>query len=534
MASKKTLYHFHSLARVLLVPVILVAANVLLTPITLRWDLTANKQYTLGEASRRVLSELTQPVTVKIFFSRELPEELIGIRQDVHDLVSEYQRFGRGKLLVETFDPKDDQATKDEAERLGVPEVQFNSFGTKKLEISSGYAGLVVGYLEKNEVLPVINATTNLEYDLTLAIRRLTREKLPALGIATGHGETLDPAVRQALTREYQVTDVQFANGALSPGNVDGLLMVGPTTVFTSAELFALDQFVMKGGKLLVFADGVSVDEQQAMLAEPNQTNLNTLLTAWGVTINADVVADPQSPEILAFDAGGRRVLAAYPVWPKIVQARGAWQGLNGDHPITGKISSITFPWPSSLTVMPNDERVIVLGQTSPQGGAFATGNGPLFLTPDAVQQIPPGGPGAKVVAALIQGKLASAFAGKPVPDGVTVKTDDVAGSTENGAGLVVGNSRFLTVNMLQQAPENMVLLGNGLDAMLQDASLIEIRSRSSVRRPLKAVTEQQAAGIRYGNIFGGSALVAGGGLLAMLIRPRATAKAIARYSGAK
>ncbi|MDO8560426.1 MAG: Gldg family protein, partial [bacterium] len=110
MASKKTLYHFHSLSRVLLIPAILVAANVLLTPLTLRWDLTANKQYTLGEASRRVLSELTQPVTVKIFFSRELPEELIGIRQDVHDLLGEYQRFGRGNLLVETLDPKNDQA----------------------------------------------------------------------------------------------------------------------------------------------------------------------------------------------------------------------------------------------------------------------------------------------------------------------------------------------------------------------------------------------------------------------------------------
>src|SRR3989338_10750284 len=113
-STKKTLYHFHSLARVISVPVALVLLNVLIAPLTLRWDLTANRQYTLGEATRRVLRELKNPITIKVFFSSELPQDLVTVHQDVMDVVGEYQRIGKGNVIVESADPKTDTAAAEE------------------------------------------------------------------------------------------------------------------------------------------------------------------------------------------------------------------------------------------------------------------------------------------------------------------------------------------------------------------------------------------------------------------------------------
>ncbi|MDD5110518.1 MAG: Gldg family protein [Patescibacteria group bacterium] len=537
-STKKTIYHFHSLARVLIVPAVLVACNILVAPFVLRWDLTASRQYTLGEATRRVLRELQNPITIEVFFSQDIPQELIGIRQDTLDVVGEYQRLGKGKVLVEQLDPQNDSAAAAEAESLGIPKVDFNTSNVQKIEISSGYAGIAVRYLEKSEPLPVISATTNLEYDLTLAIRRLTREKVPQIGLPTSHGEQLDPQVRQELEKEYGLTDVTLDQGQVVPA-VDGILIVAPTAPYTATEQFALDQFIMNGGKLIALIDGTTVDDQQ-LTAQVNQLGgLTDLLAAYGVTVNPDVVADGLSAEYLPFQTGnGRGVWIPYTVWPKIIHPpRAAWIGLNPDHPITAKLNSLTLPWPSSLTIRPDAaDQITVLGESSPQSTAtnLTTAGQPFALYPQALPKTDGAGSGQQVVAALIHGKLSSAFAGKPLPEGFSADKDKVKMETDNAGVMVVGSGRFIGLNILQRfSPENFTLVGNGLDALLQDASLIAIRSRTSVDRPLKSVSNQEAAAIRYGNIFGGSVLVIAAGLVAIGIRKRSTARAIRRYRSA-
>ena len=247
-STKKTLYHFHSLARMISVPAVLVLVNILVIPLSWRWDLTEGKEYTLGEATRRVIAELKNPITIEVFFSRELPQDLIRVRQDVRDLVSEYQRLGRGKVLVEENDPSANPAAADEARELNIPELQFGRTGLKKLEISAGYAGLAVRYQDQSApAIPDASASSNLEYDLTLTMRRLTRERPPQLGVTTGHGEQLEPQLRQLISQEYELATVSFADGLINPPKLDGLLIFGPTDAFSEAELFAIDQYVMRG-----------------------------------------------------------------------------------------------------------------------------------------------------------------------------------------------------------------------------------------------------------------------------------------------
>lgn len=535
-STKKTIYHFHSLARAISVPIALVLLNVLIAPLTLRWDLTQNRQYTLGEATRRVLRELSNPITVKVFFSSELPQEFVAIRQDVMDVVGEYQRIGLVKVIVETADPKTDPAAASEAAQLGVPEVQFNTRSVKKFEISSGYAGLAIRYLENSLPLPVINATTNLEYDLTLAIRRISRERQPRIGFITGHGEQLDPNVRQALAREYDVSELTLAAGAPTPKTYAGLLIVGPTDTFPPTELLALDQYVMNGGTLVVLADGVTVDEQ-TLQANVNPQNLNDILSAYGVTINADIVADPQLGELLWFTANGRQVLTPYPLWPQVIQTvRTRWSGLHPDHPITSKLNSLTLPWPSSLALREDPTvQTTILGQSSPASFTLDADSAPLYLSPQAIQAPADGRTAQHVVAALQQGKLKSAFSGKPLPADADISADQMKTESDHATVLVIGNSRFLNGQLLdlaRQAPENLALLGNSLDALVQDASLIAIRSRSAVQRPLKSVTDGTAAWISWGNTIGGAMAVVIMGLVVIFVRKQVTRRAIRRYSG--
>src|SRR3989338_4246368 len=417
-STKKTLYHFHSLARVISVPVALVLLNVLIAPLTLRWDLTANRQYTLGEATRRVLRELKNPITIKVFFSSELPQVLVTVHQDVMDVVGEYQRIGKGNVIVESADPKTDTAAAEEAAQLGVPEVEFQTRSVKKIENSLGYAGLAVRYLQDSIPLPVINATTNLEYDLTLAIRRLSRERQPKIGFITGHGEQFDPNVRQALAQEYDVSDLTLAAGIPSPKMYDGLLIAGPTSIYPATELLALDQYVMNGGKLIVLVDGISIDEQ-TLQPKINPQNLNDILSVYGIAVNADVIADPQFPELLWFMSSGRHVLTPYPLFPKIIRTvRTDWNGLNPDHPITSKLPGLTLPSPSSLTLREDPTvQTTILGQSSPASFALNEQTLPMYLAPQAILAPPDGSTAQQVVAALIQGKIKSAFAGKPLPE---------------------------------------------------------------------------------------------------------------------
>lgn len=533
-SAKKTLYHFHSLARVLIVPAVLVALNVLATPLVVRWDLTADRQYTLGAATRNVIASLKNPITIKVFFSQEVPVELVGVRQDVADLVAEYQRLGRGKVMVEFSDPGQDPDAIREAAQLGVPEVEFNTRGVKKLEISRGYAGLAVRYLKNAAPIPIIDATTNLEYDLTLAIRRLTRERPPRLGVATAHGELLDPEIRQILSDEYEVVDATLGAGKVEPAGLDGLLVAGPTQPFTDADLFALDQYVMGGGALIALVDGVTIDEQTSS-ASANPGHLNRMLAAYGVTVNANIVADPLTAEILPFSTNNNRVVRIpYPAWPRFVHTtRTAWSGLDTRHPITARLGSILLPWPSSLDIKTTDPAVNVamLAQSSPQAVTFAAQQQPVFLAPQALDPATGANKGPQAVVVLVQGKLKSAFAGHPLPQEVTVSQDEVKLSADAASVLVVGNSRFLNMQLINnyRAPENLYLVQNGLDALLQDSSLIAIRSRSGINRPLKPIPDQTALAIRYGNIVGGSVLVAVAGLLAMLLRRRNTRRAESR-----
>lgn len=529
----KSSLHAHSLGRVLAVIGIVVLANLLLNSVSLRADLTSGRQYTLGRSTRELVRGLPQVATIKVFLSQEFPETLLGLRQDIRDLMSEYARAGRGQIVVEERDPKTNPTAAEETERYGVPQIQFNNFGAERLSISTGYAGIVILYGGKAETIPVVQAVTNLEYDVTAAIQKLSRTKPLVLGVGDGYGAQLPPALREVLAKQYTVQDVYLNDPIGIPAEVDALLVVGPSQTLADYALYNLDQYVMSGRPLLVFADGFLV-KPEYLTADPNPAlaSLNQLLGPWGASVNQDIIGDQLSNEVLQFQSGFLRVLQHYPLWAKAIPP-----GLETDSPITAKLRTVTLPWASSLKLgaSSTDRTVMSLVRTSSQGVSLRSERGSLFLSPQALEQAAPAEITSFPAVAIIQGTLTTTFAGKPVPAEILKSLDrqprSQLGETKTGVVLVAGSSQMLQPEIIQQAPENFVLLANALEVLLQGNTLVDIRTRSLANRPIMPLKEYQKSLIRYGNLGAGIVLALVTGGAAMLIRRRTDRRAQAAYS---
>ncbi len=528
----KTAYRLHSLQRVLLTAGIIVVVNLLISGVSLKLDLTSGKQYTLAKVTKDVIRGLPQVTTIKVYLSQEFPESLLGLRQDIRDLVSEYARSSRGKVIVKESDPKSNPLAAQEVEKYGVPQIQFNSFGQQKFTISTGYVGLVTLYGNKFETIPIIRTIDTLEYDLTAAIHKLSRAKTPVLGLAGGYGDDLPPELRDALRRQYTVEDVWLNDAIGVPDAVDVLLLVGPTQALPDYARYNLDQYVMSGRPLVVFADGYKV-QREYLTADPNaaRDSLNDLIGRYGVQIKKNIVADTLANQVLAFSAGPLQVLQPYVAWPKVTR-----EGLAQNHPITAKLRTVIVPWASSLELSATSTAadVTTLISTSPRSFSVSAERGSIFLNPQAFQQTAPTAFQSYPLAAVVQGKLTSAFAGKPMPQEIVKSLERQPRmrreATETGAVLVVGSTNMIEPEILNQAPENFALLANTLEVLSSGQSLADIRTRSLANRPIKPLTDGQKLTLRYGNVAAGAAIAVITGVIALLVRRRRDARARRRY----
>ena len=221
-----------------------------------------------------------------------------------------------------------------------------------KLEVKRIYMGLAIHYGDETEVIPVVQGTGSLEYDLTTLIRKLTRIKTPKLAFVTGHGGP-DPEKELSqlwnlLGQLYQVTTVDFSAGATLGDDIDALMVVGPATPFSESEKHALDVFVRSGRSAAFLLDAFKVDMQTLALS-PKDHGLTDLLTAWGLTPRTSLVLDEACATINVSQQRGFMRFAqpvSYPYMPLV-------EALERDHPLTRGLHAVAFPFASPLTLAP-------------------------------------------------------------------------------------------------------------------------------------------------------------------------------------
>src|SRR5579883_2318050 len=304
---------------ILVVAAILVAVNALSAlGVYARHDVTKSEKFTLSKGSGNLLRSMKQDLAVDAYVTKGLPK-LDAFVRDLRDLLQEYKNAGGGKFNYVIVEAKDED-TKKKAKDAGLIEQPFGeaSATDEKEAVTEGFMGLVFRYGEQQDVIKFLSPerTDGLEIWITNKIREI-RDKGDdihhKIGVLTGHEEiklteeNLVPhnagkyAMQGIITQNFpfysfQDVDLKGGDSEVDPKDeLDGLIITQPGKDLTEKELRRIDQFVMKGKSLAIFAGSANIKANDAtMNASLNAHGIEKLLDGYGIKLEKDVVVDPQ------------------------------------------------------------------------------------------------------------------------------------------------------------------------------------------------------------------------------------------------
>ncbi|PJA11186.1 hypothetical protein COX67_01090, partial [Candidatus Falkowbacteria bacterium CG_4_10_14_0_2_um_filter_36_22] len=257
---------------VIIVIGLLVVINFFSYNLFFRWDLTQNNDYSISQVSKNTVKNLEDIVSVKVYFSENLPSDYIVLRQEVGDILDSYRNYSNGKIRVEFINPGEDENIKQELMMMGIPQVQFNVMEKDKYQVVNGYLGMAIKYGDQTEVIPVVQNIQDLEYQITLNIKKATKQINSVIGIVSSNltsdiNKEITIAYKK-LQELYQMQTVDLTQASDIAADVNTLIIIGPKDKFADDQLKKLDAFLMRGGAMLILADGVKLGE--GLAAEKN------------------------------------------------------------------------------------------------------------------------------------------------------------------------------------------------------------------------------------------------------------------------
>jgi ABC-type uncharacterized transport system involved in gliding motility auxiliary subunit len=513
---------------------ILVAVNVISGAVKKRVDLTKERAYTLSPGTKAILRKLDTPVKVRFYCTQlesATPESvyLKAYSKRVEDLLSEYRQAAGGKLKIEKYDPQPDSDAEDSARLDGV-EGQPLSNGEKF------YMGLAVSLLDERQTIPFLqpNRERQLEYDISRAISRVMTPEKPVVGIMSampifgmpsnpmmarmGQPQGQQPwAIVNELKNDFDVRRIGMDVDKIEP-DVKVLMVVHPRDISDKAQ-YAIDQFIMRGGKLIAFVDAlpmVDSREQNQMLGNiPNSgSSLEKLFKAWGITFDTSkVVADMN----FKMQIGGRNgqpqeapaVLSLTP------------EGIDGDDIVTAQIDNLWLPYAGAFTGTPTEgiKKTVLLHST--KDSQLVDGFMANLAGENIIKEFKPTGT-QQALAIRLTGKFKTAFpAGKPEDKkeedkekdkdkkdekpAETKTEDSLKECKQENSVILVGDadmlfdsvalrqvqSPFGTMSMAMNG--NLNFAQNAVEQMTGDNNLIAVRSRAVQNRPFTLVKRMQA-----------------------------------------
>lgn len=495
-----------ALMLVVIVAAILIIINLISLNFFARFDLTDNSIYSLSDSSKDLVADLNDKLTIRAYITEDLPAPHNSHARYIKDMLDDYKAYSNGYLQYEFIDPVKDKK-EEEAMSYRIPAVQFNVFRNDKTEFIKAYKGLVLLYGDKQHILPFIETTQNLEYELSLAIKKLTTNSVPFLGFTMGN---MEPdmsrgltAAYQLLQEEYRVQFINLDNVRNLPEQLDALFVVQPMEKLNAWELYLIDQFIMRGGKVSFLLNPFEVNVTQAMVA-PVDNGLDGLLRSYGIGIKDSLIIDAQCNVIpVTRDMGGFRVqsIAQYPYFIKI-------SNFNDSIPIVKDLNSLDLlfvsPLDLSLPLRENQKREILFSSSEMTGSRAI----PLDISPEKKYEQSDFTESSLPLGAVLSGSFRSYFASNETvpkyegPDSLGTTPFPIrADSTSDARIVVIGNGSFITDDF-RRSNSGFVLLMNICDWLTQEKGLISIRSRAISARALDPQTDGTKQFVKYSNIF--------------------------------
>jgi gliding-associated putative ABC transporter substrate-binding component GldG len=506
--------------------------------VRLRADLTSEGRYTLTPSTHELVGTLDDVVFVKVYLHGELPADLGRLEQSTRELLDEMRVLNPDKLQYEFVDPSASTDEKTRTEVYGSLEQQGLSYTSVRTKEKAGqrelivFPGAILSYKGKSHPLQLLKtqlrapdadmvnrSINNLEYELSSAIRQVTSRNKPRVAFLEGHGELAPPQVQDlanVLGEQYTVSRVRIDDridalsdkvegGRYRANRYEALVIAAPDSAFSQRDQYVIDQFVMNGGKVLWLVDAMnanldSLRENQFSMATPLDLGIDELLFAYGVRINKDLVLDQSCApiEIYTQPYGNQRKLERFPWYFEPVLIPQA------QHPIVSNIDPVHLRFASTLDTIGTDSvKKTILLTTSPR--SYAQRN-PVRVSLNIVEmdmgfekRSTPHMP----VAVLLEGPFTSAYKDRLPPN---FTQDPTVGYREQGkrtAQLVISDGDVI-VNRVDPAKGMYYMLGfdryanakiygnrellmNAMNYLLDDQSLISIRSRTITLRQLDA-----------------------------------------------
>ena len=489
--------------RMLLLVGILALFNFIAVRLFTRVDLTAQNVFTLSSASRQLVEALDDRVTVKAYFTEDLPSPYNNTRRAVLDILNEYRAYAGDNLQFEFINPVGEKGESD-ARQQGVPPVEVQVVEKDKFQVKRAFLGLVFLYEDKKEALPVIQNLGSLEYDISAAIKRLTTRVKKKIGYATGHQETPPEQWQRAfqeLSTQYELVPVDLSTGAAVPRDIASLLIIAPAQRYSDSAKYAIDQYLMAGGKAAFLLNKMNVNlNAQYRIAQAVDTGLEDMLEAYGIRVNADLVRDQQCANVSVMQQQGPFQIQSQIPFPYLPNASSF-----NENPVVKDLSSLILYFASSVdTSMASSKgvRAEVLARTSDKSGR-ATGF--VMIDPYQRWQVSDWMEPRIPLAALVEGSFTSFFTGKPMTPALSKSSDTRM--------LVVGDGDFMKDDFAR-AQGNMTFFMNIVDYMADDAGLITIRSKNITQPPLEQLEDGTRQLVKYANMLVPPLLIVGYGLL--------------------
>jgi ABC-type uncharacterized transport system involved in gliding motility auxiliary subunit len=427
MKQKNIETFLYSTAGIVIMFVVLLAFYIVTSAFKDRIDLTTEKAFTLSPGTKKILGKLDSRVTLRFYCSQSgnaMPPALRTYGQHIEDLLAEYQQAGKGRIVVQKFDPQPDSDAEDSALLDGVDGQPTSAFGGDKV-----YLGVVVSMLDQKVALPWLPPDRErlLEYDISRAIARVVNPTPAVIGLMSAlpvFGSEPNPMMQRMgqsaaepysfvseLKKDFTVRDIPMTAAKIDD-DIGVLLVVHPRDV-TEATQYAIDQFVLRGGKLLAFLDPHAYfdqkhDQMAQVLGESSgQSSLPLLLKAWGLDMDLNkVVADmtfaghnPQNNSLL----------------PAVLLVNK--DGINKDDVVTSQIDNLVLPFAGAFTGKPADGlKETVLVHASPESELVEA-----ITASIGEEQIVKDFKAAKVdyaMAVRLTGKFKTAFPRRPAQSG--------------------------------------------------------------------------------------------------------------------
>jgi ABC-type uncharacterized transport system involved in gliding motility auxiliary subunit len=511
--------------------IILVALNVLGNFIKFRWDLTENHLYTLSQGSQRIVQKLDTPVEIRFYYSKDNASTPVYLRtyaQEVEDLLAEFQQASHGKIKIVKLDPKPDSDAEDSARLDGV-EGQTVNLSDKV------YLGLAVSCLDAKTAIPFLSPGREslLEYDVSRAISSVANPKKAVIGVMSalpvlGRNSPMMMMQRQQgsapwvfaqeLKESYTVREVPLTADKIDD-DISVLLLCYPKGITDSAQ-YAIDQFLLRGGKMVALLDPFSfVDFQMSgqagmMGGEGFSASLDKLLKAWGINFTSNqVVADP------AFATKIQRESNVVQSDPSVLSLTA--DAINRSDPLGAASTDVLFPFAGAFLGTPaaglKEEVLISSSEQSSLIDAVT-----VQMGSDAVRKALKPAHTRYPLAVRLTGKFKTAFPnGKPAaspaesPNPSATPTPAPSASstavplkeaTNEGVVVLIGDADFafdtiagneqqvLNQTVFSPTNGNLNFIESSVEMLAGDSNLMSIRSRTSANRPFLVVNQMEAA----------------------------------------